>query len=319
MVTVDLHHHAPLASYVRRLTEIGVQAQPGVDFPSWQPADSIAFLDEMGIDVAVLSIGSPGFYFGDQRFTTELCRDVNDELTTVVRAATGRFAALVCLPLPSADAALAELERAWPRPEFVGATLLTSYAGHYLGHSSFDPLLAELNARGATVHVHPKLPATWPEGELPLPPSVLEYLFDSARTVTSLVLARVPERYPRIRWVFSHCGGALPAVATRLMLAEPLLDAAVVPQAGIAASLRQFHYDTALSTTAAELGALMSFVDSSQIVLGSDFPFSPKASIRRGFAQLAELVEPDVLDRIRSRNAATVLPGLPVPTDGADE
>jgi predicted TIM-barrel fold metal-dependent hydrolase len=312
MLTVDLHHHAPLASYVRRLTAIGVQAQPGVDFPSWQPADSIAFLDELGIDVAVLSVGSPGFFFGDQQFTTELCRDVNDELTGVVQRAAGRLAALVCLPLPSVEAALAELDRVWSRPEFVGVTLLTNYAGHYLGHASFAPLLAELDARAAVVHVHPKLPAAWPEGELPLPPSVLEYLFDSTRTITSLMLARVSERYPRVRWVFSHCGGTMPSVARRLVLTEPSLDPVVVPEAGLVATLRQFHYDCALSTTAADLGALLSVVDSSQVVLGSDFPFSPKASIRRGFDQLAELVSPTVLEQIRSANAATLLPQLPL-------
>jgi predicted TIM-barrel fold metal-dependent hydrolase len=319
MPTVDLHHHAPLASYVQRLTAIGVQAQPGVDFPSWQPADSIAFLDEVGIDVAVLSVGSPGFFFGDQQFTTNLCRDVNDELTQVVRNGEGRLAALTCLPLPSADAALTELDRVWSRPEFVGVTLLTNYAGHYLGHPSFAPLLAELDSRDAVIHVHPKLPAAWPEGELPLPPSVLEYLFDSTRTITSLMLARALEHYPRIRWVFSHCGGAMPSVASRLALAEPLLDQAVVPSAGFAGALGTFHYDTALSTTASELGALLSVVDSSQVVLGSDFPFSPIASIRRGFEQLTELVTPTVLEQIRSTNAAALLPQLPVDTGETDQ
>jgi predicted TIM-barrel fold metal-dependent hydrolase len=307
---IDLHHHAPLASYVRRLTAIGVQAQPGSDFPSWHPDDSRRLMAELGIDVAVLSVGSPGFFFGDQQFTTDLVRDVNDELTDVVAANDGHFAALVCLPLPSVEAARAELDRVWARPEFVGVTLLSSYAGHYLGHPSFDPLLADLDAREAVVHMHPKLPAAWPEGELPLPPSVLEYLFDSTRTITSLLLARVAERYPGIRWVFSHCGGAMPAAANRMVMAEGAIDPARLPDGGFRGGLGRFWFDTALSTTVADLGAMRTVVDDSRFVLGSDFPFSPAATVRRAFAELAELVGPELLDRIRTANARALLPDL---------
>lgn len=310
MTVVDLHHHAPLASYVRRLTAIGVQAQPGTDFPDWQPEDSRRLMTELGVDVAVLSIGSPGFYFGDQPFTTDLVRDVNDELTGVVAGSDGHFAALVCLPLPSVDAALTEVRRVWNRQEFVGVTLLSSYEGHYLGHPRFDPLLADLDARGALVHVHPKLPAAWPEGELPLPPSVLEYLFDSTRSITSLMLARVSERYPRIRWVFSHCGGAMPAAANRMVMAEGAIDEPHFPAGGFRAALSRFWFDTALSTTVADLGAMRTVVGDDRFVLGSDFPFSPAATVRKAFGELANLVGPDLLQRIQATNAEALLPDL---------
>jgi predicted TIM-barrel fold metal-dependent hydrolase len=310
MTVVDLHHHAPLASYVRRLGAIGVQAQPGSDFPAWHPDDSRRLMAELGIDVAVLSVGSPGFFFGDQNFTTDLVRDVNDELREIVADSDGHFAALACLPLPSVEAALTELSRVWGHPEFVGVTLLSSYAGHYLGHPSFDPLLAELDSRHAVVHMHPKLPAAWPEGELPLPPSVLEYLFDSTRTITSLMLARVSERYPGIRWIFSHCGGAMPAAVTRMVMAEGAIDPARLPDGGFRGALGRFWFDTALSTTAADLGALRTVVDDTRFVLGSDFPFSPAATVRRAFSELADLVGPGLLQSIRAENYGALLPDL---------
>jgi predicted TIM-barrel fold metal-dependent hydrolase len=315
MPTVDFHHHAPLPSYVERLTAIGQEAQPGAAFPSWDPADSIDLMNDVGIDVAVLSIGSPGFYFGDQQFATDLCRDANDELTEVVRAGASRFAALVCLPLPSVDAALTELDRVWGRPEFVGVTLLSNYGGQYVGNPRFDPLLAQLDARRAVVHVHPRLPAVWPEGEIPLRPSVLEYLFDTTRMITNLMLVGVPDRFPGIRWVFSHCGGAMPVVAPRLVLAESMPEMAGVPAPGVMGTLNRFYYDTALSNTAADLGALLSIVDSSHVVLGSDFPFSDAASVRERIQKLGDVVDADLLARIRSENAMALLPTLATPDD----
>lgn len=308
MSLVDFHHHAPLSSYVRRLTALGVQAQPGADFPAWEPSDSLRVMDRLGIDRAVLTVGSPGFFFGDQEFTSQLCRDTNDELTDVVRGSPDRFAAMVCLPLPSIEAALAELDRVLYRPEFLGVGLLTSYGGQYPGHPRFDPLLEALDAAHALVHVHPVLPAWWPEGEIPLRPSVLEYLFDSTRMIANLMLTDVPRRFPHIRWVFSHCGGALPAAAPRMALAENGPGMEALRQRGVLATVGGFSFDTALSHTAADLGALLSFVDGSRIVLGTDFPFCNADEVTERFGQLRDHLGPESVERL-SANALRLLGG----------
>ncbi|MFD0577265.1 amidohydrolase family protein [Dactylosporangium darangshiense] len=210
-------------------------------------------------------------------------------------------------PLPSADAALAEVERVFDRPEFVGVGLLTSYAGSYVGHPRFDGLLEVLNDRGALVHVHPVLPAWWPEGEIPIRPSVLEYLFDSTRLITNLLLTDVPRRFPRVRWVFSHCGGAMPAVAPRMVLAEGMPELAAVGPQGVLRALAAFRYDTALSHTAADLGALLSFIDDSRVVLGTDFPFSSADEVAERFALLCEFLGDTHRSAVLSENARELL------------
>lgn len=317
MTVVDFHHHAPLASYVERLTAIGVQAQPGAPFPHWEPPDSLRLMDRLGIDVSVLSIGSPGFYFGDQAFTTDLCRDVNDELTDVVRWGAGRLSAVAALPLPSVDAALAELDRVSGRPEFAGVGMLTSYAGQYPGHPRFDPVLAALDERAALVHVHPVLPTWWPEGEIPLRPSVLEYLFDTTRMITNLMVTGAPQRFPRIRWVFSHCGGAMPAVAPRMVLAEGMPEMARLQPAGVLATLGKFRFDTALSHTPSDLGALLSFVDDSRIVLGTDFPFSSADDVAERFGILVDYLGEGRRRAVLDHNARALLgAGIPSGDDG---
>jgi predicted TIM-barrel fold metal-dependent hydrolase len=45
---------------------------------------------------------------------------------------------------------------------------------------------------------------------------MVEYIFDTARTVTDLVMAGVLTRHPDMRVIVAHCGGAIPVLADRI-------------------------------------------------------------------------------------------------------
>jgi 6-methylsalicylate decarboxylase len=284
---VDLHQHAITPGYVERLTAIGVQAQPGIPFPAWDRDRSLAAMDDLGIAVAAVSTASPGYYFGDQDFATALVRDTNDELAELTR--DGRFLAFAAVPLPSADAAVAEVRRLADVAGFVGVSLLTNYAGRYPGDRAFDPLLAELDAMNAIVHVHPTLPPWWPEGAIELRPSLLEYVFDTSRALTNLMLSGAVDRYPGISWIFSHCGGVLPYISRRLEIAEPLPELAQVK--GVVATMARLGYDSALSASGAGLGALLDVAPADQVVLGTDYPFVDEETVREEFRRLNTFAE----------------------------
>ena len=69
---------------------------------------------------------------------------------------------------------------------------------------------------GAVLYIHP----TYPVGvealsEYWLMPLV-GFLFDTTLAAASLVYSGVVERYPGIRWVLAHLGGAIPYMAERL-------------------------------------------------------------------------------------------------------
>ncbi|BCB76503.1 amidohydrolase family protein [Phytohabitans flavus] len=286
---VDLHQHAISTSYAERLTAIGVQAQPGIPFPTWDRARSLAAMDALGIAVAAVSTASPGYYFGDQDFTTALVRDTNDELADLVLGAGGRFLAFAAVPLPSAVAAVAEVQRLAGVAGFAGVSLLSNYGGRYLGDPAFDPLLAELDAMDAIVHVHPTLPPWWAEGAIQLRPSLLEYVFDTSRSLMNLMLSGAVDRYPRISWIFSHCGGVLPYISRRLEIAEPLPELARID--GVIATMARLRYDSALSGSGAGLGALLNVAPADRVVLGTDYPFVDEADVREELRRLDTFAE----------------------------
>ena len=71
------------------------------------------------------------------------------------------------------------------------------------------------------------------------------FLMDTTLAAATLVFSGVAERYPRIRWVLTHLGGAIPYLAERLdrgfERSRTAAPHSIVRRASIS---RQFYYDT---------------------------------------------------------------------------
>jgi predicted TIM-barrel fold metal-dependent hydrolase len=77
---------------------------------------------------------------------------------------------------------------------------------------------------------------------------------------------------------------------------------------GIDYELQKLHYDIALAAFRPSLSALLAYVPASQVLLGSDFPFS---SIGLSVKGLEEMDLPtETMDAIYGGNAARLMPRL---------
>jgi aminocarboxymuconate-semialdehyde decarboxylase len=73
-------------------------------------------MDDAGIDVAVVSLSTPGVHTGDSGKARALARRCNEFSAELVRSRPDRFGGFACLPLPDVDASLKELSYALDRP-----------------------------------------------------------------------------------------------------------------------------------------------------------------------------------------------------------
>jgi aminocarboxymuconate-semialdehyde decarboxylase len=48
------------------------------------------------------------------------------------------------------------------------------------------------------------------------PSSIVEFPFDTARTITNALYTGVFQRHPRLRLILAHCGGVLPTLGWRI-------------------------------------------------------------------------------------------------------
>lgn len=152
--------------------------------------------------------------------------------------------------------------------------LYTNCEGLYLGDPFYDPILAELDRRAATVFVHPVAPV--PEVKLKgVSTPAIEYTFETTRTIANLLFSGSRNKYPNVKFIFSHGGGTLPFVASRIVGMASLPFQGGHNPADSMAELKGYYFDLAAVTSAPQLAALNAFVGSSQLVIGSDSKLSP--------------------------------------------
>ena len=270
----------------------------------WSVAKAVEDMDRDGVALALVSITTPGVWFGDMREARRLARACNEFAAAMRRDHPQRFGIFAAMPMPDIDATLAEIAYALDELEADGIGLLTSYGDKWLGDLAFSPVMAELDRRKALVYTHPTV-APCCRNLIPgLPPPVIEYGTDTTRAIGQLVFGGEAQRHPGIRMIFSHAGGTMPFLYGRFVRQARNPGAA----AGALDQLRRFYYDTAASAVAPPMTALRQVAPVSHILFGTDYPYATAAEIaedlrRAGVFSAAEL------DGIEQANARALLAG----------
>lgn len=283
---LDVHAHCIAPVYADALREHERWLIGGMPVPEWTPELAIAFMDRFGIERQFLSVSDPGVEFVAAGERVALARACNDFASALVAHRPERFGAFAVLPGEPGEA-LAEARRALDELHLHGVGLLSSYGGRYLGDPAFEPLLDELDERGAWVFVHP---TAVPEDSKPagvVPDFVAEYPFDTTRTIVSLLIHGSFERLRRIRWHFAHGGGTAPMLRARLnalaAAARELGPAFGAPEGAqlltadsARDALRRAFFDTALVADEPALLAVREMAGLERVMFGSDWPFAAR-------------------------------------------
>jgi len=300
---IDTHHHFTVPKLIAESTAKGV-TQAGLQ--DWTPQKSIEQMDKGGVATSILSISDPGVWFGDNAAARALARECNDYAAKVIRDYPGRFGLFATLPLPDVEGALREIEYAFDTLKADGACVLSSYGGKYLGNPTFAPLMDELNRRKAVVFCHPFCAACGTQTVLSDGQNRgVEFVFDTTRTIVSLLSTGTVTRCPDIRFIWSHGGGTVPYITSRLAgVAQQL------PK-GLIYELQKFYYDTAQAFNPYTLPSFKKLVPPSHILFGTDFPLGggSGAAVAKGLIDNGGFSESE-LHAIDRENALELLPRL---------
>jgi predicted TIM-barrel fold metal-dependent hydrolase len=272
---IDVHHHVFPPEYLAAIDRLGLKEAGGggVAFPDWSPAASIETMDRHGIQTAIVSIASPGVYFGDARFARDLARRCNEYSAGLVREHPDRFGVFASVPLPAVDDAIAEVAYALDTLKCDGLVLMGSVADRFLGDPEFEEFVQELDRRKTVVFIHPNVHSSSRQLGLKFPAALFEFLADTTRAVLNLTLSGTLHRYPNIRWILSHAGGAIPSHAWRWALADRSPIVRQNASRGVLTYIRQLYFDTALSPSHYAMRPVLDLAGPKHIVFGSDFPY----------------------------------------------
>jgi len=286
---IDVHHHILPPVYLA-LARDRIIAQGQGYLPAtvlqWTPDTTLAEMDRMGVSTAIVSISTPGVWFGDVDADRRLARECNQYAASLVRNHPGRFGFFAAVPLPDTEGSLREIAHALDVLEADGIGLMTSYGDRWPGDPTFAPVFEELNRRSAVVYVHPTGPHCCRELIPSVPYVMTELPHDTTRAITSLLFAGAFARFRNIRFIFSHAGGTLPMVAGRIARQGKAIPelAAKVPN-GVEYELKRLYYEIAGSANRPAIAALTNLVPTSQILFGSDYPWGRIATTADAMAQ----------------------------------
>ena len=219
--------------------------------PQMDPARMLPVMDAAGVDRACLNC----IFHGD-------ARRGNDTVVRFAEQHPERFVQVAFVTPHYPEEAIKELERCFDELGMKFLKIYPDYFGKPSDDPGYFPIYEWLNDRGLAVMSHPTI------------------MLDPARTSMLKRYAALSERFPRVKWVFAHAGGA---GSKRL---EGAIEAAL--------ELPSVYLETA--TSDADAGAFEFLVDSvgaDRVLYGSDMPLFDARN------QVARIATADISDEAK--------------------
>jgi 6-methylsalicylate decarboxylase len=308
-LTIDTHHHI-LPDFFWQATENAHAPIGGLAPLRWSEETAILFMDDAGIDVAIVSLSTPGVHTGDDAKARALARRCNEFSAELVRSRPDRFGGFACLPLPDVDASLQELSYALDVLALDGFVLFTNANGVYLGDPVLEPVFEELERRKTVVYVHPNPSPDAVAHSLGLPDNLLDFPTDTNRAVAQMHYTNRFARTPSVKYIFSHAGGSIPYLAARFAIIDEMGFIAGGEQRAAAADMfRRIYWDTALAASDPVLHMLRDVAGINQVLFGTDFPYLRRdlaVSSKQRILESSELSDSEKQD-ILGGNASRIL------------
>lgn len=311
---IDFHAHPVTDAFRAAMRELGIDPmeEDGFPLPKWSAEEQLAFMDEAGIDYAVLSAPVPHIYNDGAVKARKAARQINEETAKIVRQYPDRFAFAGLVPLPDVEGALAETAYVLDELGAAGLKVATNMGGIYLGDPLFDPVMEEWNRRKALVIIHPCRARKRPENVITgTVAAIYEYPTDTTRAVLNMIANRIMTRFPDIRWVVPHCGSFLPYMLQRFTGVSGILASmGMMETVDVKAEFEKLYFDIAGDPEPVQLSMLRMVTADDHIVFGSDFPHSPAKVILAKKKHFDDSKEYDgIREKIYSENAVRLLKG----------
>jgi uncharacterized protein len=275
----------------------------------------LAHMDQVGIDVQVVSHGNGSPSTLSHPEAVELCRRVNDDLAAQIAQHPDRFRGFATLPLYDPDVAADELRRCAGDLGFVGALIAGSYDGLFLDDARFDPILSAAEAVDLPIYIHPGLPeapvsqryyaGSWPAAvQIMFSGPAFGWHAEAGIHIVRLILSGALDRHPGLKLLSGHWGELAAFYLDRLDETLGLVPAGLERTPGdyyrqqVWITPSGMYSQNQLNFMTAELGA-------ERIVYSEDFPYIVRDDVST-FLEQSGLSEDDT-HAIAHANAEALL------------
>jgi len=265
----------------------------------------IRTMDEVGVDVGIVSLTCPNCYWGGPEVSLEAARIMNDDMAAARTAHPDRLRWFASLPWQYPERALPELERAVTAGAS-GVMVLANIDGHPLTDDAFASIWSAIDSRSLPVLVHPTAPPGVDAMDMvrfQLTASI-GFTFDTSLAVARMIYDGFFDRYPKLKIIASHGGGALPYLIARM---DQCFDN--IPACREKISVRPSQYVDRILADAVvfapeALDLCLKVFGAANVLYGSDYPHT--IGDMPGCLKRVNGLPDTSRDKVRGRNAMRV-------------
>jgi aminocarboxymuconate-semialdehyde decarboxylase len=265
----------------------------------------IANMNKARVDIAVTSLTCPNVYWGSAEVSLKAARVANDDMASAQKTWPDRIRWFASLPWQHEKLALEELKRACDNGA-VGVMVLANIAGKALTEKSFEKIWQEIDRRALPVLVHPTAPPGGAqmgmhEFQLTAP---IGFTFDTSLAIARCIYDGFFDRYPNLKLIASHGGGALPYLVGRLDICWDNIPAARAKTTEPPRNYMRRIYVDSVVFRQDVLNMCVSVCGPDNVLYGSDYPHT--IGDMAGCLSRVDALPGDVRHQVRGGNAQRI-------------
>jgi aminocarboxymuconate-semialdehyde decarboxylase len=237
-------------------------------------------MDEVGIDMEVLTQTNPHIVWAPPEFGARLARAINDGNSRLYEQYPKRFIGTISLPMQDVKLSLEELDRAAKLPGMRAINVTENVRGKNIGDESFWPIYARAEQLGLPLFL--KNVDTISERMIEKNYSMMNILsnpFEATIAATSLMLSGTLDEFPKLDVYLPHAGGFFAYVNPRIAFARSNMggegggggDRWSRLKQPVEAYLKRFYYDLILHSPKLTR-TLIDMVGVERVACGTDRP-----------------------------------------------
>lgn len=271
------------------------------------PHRRIADMEKMRLDLTILSIAPPHFYYNlEGEEAIGFAQRQNNRLAEISRAYPDRFVSMATVPLQNVEAAVAEMERAVVDLDMRGVEVGSNIRGRYLGDPVFWPFYEKVASLDVPIFIHPRDVAGSERMKDFYFGNLIGNPLDTTIAAAHIIFSGVLDRFPGLKIILSHAGGCLPYICGRFRHGFDVRpECKEVIKKSPLDYVKKFYFDT-ITHDSESLRFLISRVGADHVLIGTDYPYDMgDLDPVRTLEELTEL-SADQSSKIMGENAASL-------------
>ncbi|HZS69258.1 MAG TPA: amidohydrolase family protein [Burkholderiales bacterium] len=265
----------------------------------------IANMDKARVDIAITSLTCPNVFWGSAEVSVKAARLMNEDMARAQKSWPDRIRWFASLPWQHEALALQELKRCFDTGA-VGVMVLANIGGKTLTDPAFARIWAEIDRRALPVLVHPSAPPGTAElglheFQLTAP---IGFTFDTSLAIARCIYDGFLDRYPNLKLIASHGGGALPYLVGRLDICWHNIPAAAAKtKQPPSVYMRRLYVDSVVFQQSV-LNLAVEVCGPDNVLYGSDYPHTIGDMV--GCLARVDALPGETRDKVRGGNARRI-------------